>query len=144
MQRGSDRAGPDLAPLAPGPFELLHSSCPSGQPGVLLERHRYSPGERGDVSLDWHLMVLLRSATNRGVRAELQGGSVPFAYTRGAMAVLPAGCGPAVRLTTPCDVTVYAFAPKIFKSFRDELDGPPQPELEYIDADRRPLLKDRR
>jgi AraC family transcriptional regulator len=126
---------PDLASLAPGPFELLHSSGPPGKTGLLLERHHYSPGERGDVSLDWHLMVLLRSASNRGVRAEPDGGSVPFAYTRGAMAVLPAGCGPAVRLTTACKVSVYAFSPRVFDRFRDELDGP-QPALEYLAATR--------
>jgi len=137
LKRQTIPAGPpDLAALAPGPFKLLHSRRPSERPGILLERYLYSPGERSDVSLDWHLMVLLRSASNRGVRAEPRGGWVPFAYTRGAMAVLPAGCGPAVRLTTPCEVTVYAFAPKILKSFRDELDGPRQPELEYIAATR--------
>jgi hypothetical protein len=76
---------PDLAALAPGPFKLLHSRRPSEQPGVLLERYLYSPGERSDVSLDWQLMVLLRSASNRGVRAEPRGGCVPFAYSRGAM-----------------------------------------------------------
>ncbi len=53
---------------------------------------------------------------------------------RGAMAVLPAGCGPAVRLATSCDVTVYGFAPKVLKSFREELDGPRPPELDYIAA----------
>ena len=127
---------PDLAALAPGPFKLLHSGRPSEQPGVLLERYLYSPGERSDVSLDWHLMVLLRSASNRGVRAEPRGGWVSFAYTRGAMAVLPAGCGPAVRLATSCDVTVYGFAPKVLKSFREELDGPRPPELDYIAATR--------
>jgi AraC family transcriptional regulator len=80
-------------------------------------------------------MVLLRSASNRGVRAQPHGGSVPFAYTRGGMAVLPAGCGPAVRLTTACEVTVYGFAPQVFERFRDELDGP-QPALEYLAATR--------
>ena len=69
------------------------------------------------------------------MRAEPQGGSVPFAYTRGEVAVLPAGCGPAVRLTTPCEVTVYAFAPQVLKSFGDELEGP-RPELEHIAATR--------
>ena len=126
---------PDLAALAPGPFKLLHSRRPS-EPGVLLERYLYSPGERSDVSLDWHLMVLLRSASNRGVCAEPRGGWVPFAYTRGAMAVLPAGCGPAVRLATSCDVTVYGFAPKVLKTFREELDGRRPPELDYIAATR--------
>ena len=127
---------PDLAALAPGPFKLLHSRRPSEQPGVLLERYLYAPGERSDVSLDWHLIVLLRSASNRGVQAEPRGGWVPFTNTRGAMAVLPAGCGPAVRLATSCDVTVYGFAPTVLKRFREELDQPRPPELDYIAATR--------
>ena len=127
---------PDLAALAPGPFTLLHSRRPSDQTGVLLERYLYAPAERSDVSLDWHLIVLLRSASNRGVRAEPKGGWVPFANTRGAMTVLPAGCGPAVRLATSCDVTVYGFAPRILKSVREEFDEPRPPQLDYIAATR--------
>jgi AraC family transcriptional regulator len=90
-------------------------------------------------------MVLLRSATNRCVHAGHRGGSVSLANRRGAMTVLPAGCGPAVRLTTPCEVTIYAFAPKVLKSVSEEVDGPPHPELEYIaatrDTDLRALLE---
>jgi AraC family transcriptional regulator len=52
------------------------------------------------------------------------------------MAVLPAGWGPAVRLATSCDVTVYGFAPNVLKRFREELDGPRPPELESIAATR--------
>src|SRR5258708_609058 len=137
LKRQTSPAGPpDLAALAPGPFKLLHSRRPSERPGVVLERYLYSPGERSDVSLDWHLMVLLRSASNRGVCADPRGAWVPFANTRGAMAVLPAGCGPAVRLATSCDVTVYGFAPKVLNSFREELDGPRPPELNRIAATR--------
>ena len=127
---------PDLAALAPGPFKLLHSRRPAEQPGILLERYLYSPAERSEVSLDWHLIVLLRSASNRGARAEARGGWVPFANTRGAMTVLPAGCGPAVRLATSCDVTVYGFAPRVLKSVREEFDGATPPELDYIAATR--------
>jgi AraC family transcriptional regulator len=87
-------------------------------------------------------MVLLRSAANRGVRTEPQCGSVPFANSRGTMTVLPAGYGPAVRLTTPCDVTIYAFAPKFLTSVSEEVDGPRQPELEYIAATRDDGLRD--
>jgi AraC family transcriptional regulator len=127
---------PDFAALAPGPFTLLDSHRPSEQSGVLLERYLYAPGERRDVSLDWHLLVLLRSASNRGVLAEPGGEWVPFANTRGAIAVLPAGCGPAVRLATSCDVTVYGFAPTVLNTFRDELAGPRPPELNPIAATR--------
>ena len=136
---------PALARLAPGPFKLLHSRRPSEEPAVLLERYRYAPGERRDVSLDWHLIVLLQSASNRGARAEPKGGWVPFANTRGAMAVLPAGCGPAVRLATPCDVTIYGFAPRVLKRLGEELDGPRPPELDHVsptrDADLLALLQ---
>jgi AraC family transcriptional regulator len=90
-------------------------------------------------------MVLLRSATNRCVHAGPRGGSVSLLNRHGAMTVLPAGCGPAVQLTTPCEVTVYAFAPKVLKSVSQEVDGRPPPELEYIattrDNDLRNLLE---
>jgi len=87
-------------------------------------------------------MVLLRSATNRCERVEPQGTSFRSANKRGAMTVLPAGCGPAVRLTTPCEVTIYAFDPRVLKSVSAEVEGPTQPALEYIPATRDGELRD--
>jgi AraC family transcriptional regulator len=87
-------------------------------------------------------MVLLRSAANRCVRTEAQGESVPAANRRGAMTVLPAGFAHGVRLTTACEVTVFAFAPKILASVTDEIDHPPRAELDYIAATRDGGLRD--
>jgi AraC family transcriptional regulator len=141
VKHRSDSASLNLARLAPGQFEVIHSCRPPGQASVLLERHHYWPGERGHISLDWHSIVLLRSAANRCVRTNAQGESVPMANTRGAMAVLPAGCGPPVRLTTSCDVVVYAFAPTVLASLGAEVAGQPV-ALEHVPATRDPDLQD--
>jgi AraC family transcriptional regulator len=58
-----------------------------------------------------------------------------MANTRGAMAVLPAGCGPPVRLTTPCEVVVYAFAPAVLARIAVEAGGRP-PALMHVPATR--------
>jgi AraC family transcriptional regulator len=138
----TDLAIPDLARLAPGPYRVLRSRRAQGQPGVMLESHYYLPGERGAVGLDWHLMVLLRSAANRGVRTEAHGESFPIANRRGAITVLPAGFAHGVRLTTACEVTVFAFAPEILASVSDETGRSSRAGLEYIAATRDGCLRD--
>ena len=134
MTQLPDRKRPDLAPLAPAALDVLGSNWPPSLSGVFLEQHRYWPGARGHCSLSWHLIFLQRSSVSRGERGNGRGGFVPFAKTRGTITVLPAGCGPPIRLTDPSEVVVYALDPRDLATVVSEIDGPTLPDLGFIGA----------
>jgi AraC family transcriptional regulator len=50
------------------------------------------------------------------------------------MTVLPAGCGPPIRLTDPSDVVVYALDPNDLGTVISEIDGPTPTDLGFIGA----------
>src|SRR5271170_6952367 len=98
-----------LAPVVLGPSTLIGSSALIPLPGLLLEKHACTPGERAEgKSLDRPVLVMLCSQFWRGENRK-SGSLIEVTKTLGALTVVPKGPVPMTRSLLKSDILYCAF-----------------------------------
>lgn len=74
---------------------------------------------------DRHVIWLLTSSIARGERESASSALVPFATTRGAVTIVPAGPAPRIRPNTPSELIRCSFAGDFARKIGGELERGP-------------------
>ena len=119
---GKPLPDPILAPVVVGPSTLIGSSAALQWPGLLLEKHSCTPGERAEGTLDRPVLVMLCSRFWRGEHKK--GDSlIEVRKTLGALTVVPRGPVPMTRSLQKSEILYCAFDESFLATVRNELDG---------------------
>lgn len=99
------RSQSPLMPIELGPTQILRSSAHLSWRGILLERHLYSPGERGPAPIEVHVISMWHRAPVRIEYRNLDGRFKDADIRRRTIMITPPGQVPESRLHTPAELT---------------------------------------
>ncbi len=115
-----------LSALLPGPTQVILSSAALGWNGILVEKHLSSPGQRGPITIEWHVISSL-SAYSASFEFDSSRDDSSWQVVRpGMMTVMPAGRVPAVRTRTSVEVVHCALEETFTRDIAGQMDREPK------------------
>jgi AraC family transcriptional regulator len=119
------------------------SSIPLGWHGLAVERRAIQPGEKSELPIDYHFM-LLWTAQAEGEVEHRPGKFAPYRKPSNTITACPPGIRPATRSAIAHDVVACVISPEFIGSVEAELDRRPTGSIQELygtdDKDLRDLV----
>jgi AraC family transcriptional regulator len=112
-----------IVPLVPGPTRIVLSSAPLAWNGFLLEKHLASPGQRGALSSDRHVIAMMWRGTVRFEYRTAGQSWTSITNRAHSLVIMPATLLPEARLQTPAEIVFCALDESFTREAADGLVG---------------------
>lgn len=111
-----------LLAIAPGPTRVLKSSSSLPWPGILVEKHLSSPGERRSASINRHVLSMTTGSSSRFEYRKPSGELVACLNRPGSIMITPMGPVPDMQLREPSEFIHCALEDSLTHDVVHDLD----------------------
>ena len=118
------------------------SSVPLGWDGVAVERHIIGSGEKPELSINQHFLILWDTHIAVGESERSPGKFVPYKKLPHTITTCPPGIRPAIRSATEHEVLVCAISRRFLDDVEAELDKRSSGPLHQLYGADEPVLRD--
>jgi len=118
------------------------SSVPLGWDGVAVERHIIGSGEKPELSINQHFLILWDTHIAVGESERSPGKFVPYKKLPHTITTCPPGIRPAIRSATEHEVLVCTISRRFLDEVEAELDRRPSSPLHQLYGADEPVLRD--